>query len=457
MGESKYSVKSDIIEEMMGPGDEEMQFYLEEMQKMNNQMIDMQRELNRALSESKKMQEELKENEDLRVALEASEKAGQAKMDFMSRMSHDMRTPMNVIMGLTAATLDEAENPTAVRENMAHIRTASDFMLGLINDILDMAKVEQGALVLNLEPYSYNEFAVEMRTMFQTQCDAKNITLTAKKATQNPVVLADKMRLKQIFFNLVSNAIKYTPAGGTISVGAYHVEMDETGKRISVEYHVIDNGIGMSEEFQKHLFEPFAQEDNKVSPEYKGSGLGLSITKRLVDQMGGTIQVESKKGLGTTFRVGLSFELIEQNKSPIDHSVKKEDHYIQLQGKNILLAEDHPLNAQIARKILEKQGMNVMHAANGKIAVDMFASAPAGSLDAILMDIRMPEMSGIEAARAIRGLDNLYARTIPIIALSANAYEKDVEESIAAGMNAHLAKPIEPQAVYEALDQFINQ
>lgn len=170
MGENEPGIKTDIVEEMMTPKDEEVQFYLEEMQKMNNQMIDMQRELNRALMESRRIQEELKQSEERKIELEASEKAGRARLDFMSRMSHDLRTPMNVIMGLTAATLDEADNPEAVRENMSHIRTASDFMLGLVNDILDMTKAENGNVVLNLEPYSYREFAMEMRTMFQAQC-----------------------------------------------------------------------------------------------------------------------------------------------------------------------------------------------------------------------------------------------------------------------------------------------
>lgn len=460
MGAEKYSVSEDIEDAMKIPTDEEVQFYLEEMQKMNSHMIDMQRELNRALMESRRVQEKLKQNEELKIALEASERAGKARREFMSRMSHDMRTPMNVILGLASMTMDEADNPDAVRENMAHIRSASDFMLGLINDLLDMEKIEEKGVTLKSEPYSYNKFAWEMKTMFQAQCDAKNITLIAKEASSNPVVMTDKLRLKQIFFNIISNAVKYTPPGGSISVGARNVKVNDEGEKISAEYYVSDTGIGMSEEFQKHLFEPFVQEDNTVSSELTGSGLGLSITKSLVDNMGGRIRIESVKGKGTTVVVALPFDLVEKDKSlivdkssrkSIQGTTKKNEKFEELQGKYILLVEDHPLNAQIARKMLEKEKMNVLHAENGKIAVEMFKATPIGSLDAVLMDIRMPEMSGIEAAKAIRKLDRSDAETIPIIALSANAYEKDIQECLNAGMNGHLAKPIVPSTLYAAL------
>lgn len=446
MDEREYPVNKDK--------DEDVQFYLEEMQRMNNQMIDMQRELNRALRESKKMQEELKKNAELKIALEASERAGKAKMDFMSRMSHDMRTPMNVIMGLTAATVDEADDPKSVRENMANIRAASDFMLGLINDILDMGKIEKDAVVLNYGPYSYREFALEMRTMFQGQCDAKNITLYAKEADTNPVVMADKIRLKQIFFNIVSNSIKYTQPGGSIEVGAYHVKKNEADNTISAEYRITDTGIGMSEEFQKHLFEPFVQEDNSFSSQLQGSGLGLSITKRLVEQMGGSIYVKSEKGKGTTIGVTLTFELARQQESRSQIKAKK-DVYDILHGKSILLVEDHPLNAQIARRLLEKQQMHVISAENGRAALELFQSSPVGSFNAVLMDIRMPEMSGLEAAKAIRTLNRADAKKIPIIAMSANAYTEDVQQSIEAGMNDHLAKPVNSEILYETLSRYL--
>jgi signal transduction histidine kinase/ActR/RegA family two-component response regulator len=449
MGADEYFGKTDMTDE---------QFYLEEMQKMNNQMINMQRELNRALMESRRMQEELKQNEELRIALEVSEKAGKAKMDFMSRMSHDLRTPMNVIMGLTAATLDEADHPETVRENMAHIRSASDYMLGLINDILDMYKTEKDAVVLKPEPYSYKEFLMEMITLFQAQCTEKNIVLDIKKPSMNPVVMTDKQRLKQIFFNIISNAVTYTPPGGKITIGAYDVRFDDDKNGISAVYRVADNGIGMSEEFKEHVFEPFVQEDNGVSPELKGSGLGLCIARRLLEQMGGTIQIESQKGKGTTVSVKMSFELADKSRINIaeagePHGQSHAEH--PLAGKNVLLAEDHPLNAQVARKLLEKKKINVIHAENGKVAVELFAASPAGGFDAVLMDIRMPRMSGLEAASAIRSMDRSDAATIPIIAISANAYPKDIQESLQAGMNAHLAKPVKPEELYETLEKFM--
>lgn len=450
MDKNEYPINTDIVEEMMTPKDEDVQFYLEEMQKMNNLMIDMQRELNRALMESRRMQEELKRNEQFKIALEASEKAAKEKMEFMSRMSHDMRTPMNVIMGLASATIDEADNPAAVRENMTNIRDASDFMLGLVNDILDMSKIEKGTVVLNQKPYSYQEFALEMKTMFSTQCDAKHITLYTKEAASNPTVMTDKIRIKQIFFNIISNAVKYTPPGGRIEVGAYQVSVNEAENKISVEYRVTDNGIGMSEEFQKHLFEPFSQEDNSVSPELKGSGLGLSITKRLVEQMGGTIQVKSQKGKGTTISVKLTFELAKG-----EVHEKKESFDI-LHGKNVLLVEDHPLNTRIAERLLEKQNMHVIHAENGKIGVDLFRASPEGSFDVVLMDIRMPEMSGIEAAKKIRALERKDAENIPIIAMSANAYPEDIQKSLKAGMNEHLAKPVDAVVLYKTLSKALQ-
>lgn len=456
MDENKYRLNSDISAEIMHPGEEEVEFYLEEMQSMNNRMIDLQRELNRALMESKRMQEELKHSDELKKALEAAEKAGKAKMDFMSRMSHDLRTPMNVIMGLTAATLDDADDPKAVRLNMANIRSASDYMLGLVNDILDMAKAEKGEMKFKPQRYSYSEFLLEMRTMFQAQCDAKNIHLVSKEASFDSAVMVDKMRLKQIIFNIISNAVKYTPSGGTISVGAYDVDIDEKKKQLSAVYRVQDNGIGMSEEYQKHLFEPFVQEDCTVSPELQGSGLGLSITQKLVEQMGGSIQVESTKGKGTTVSIKLSFELAPpETAAEVNEAGQTENSYSNLYGKNILLAEDHPLNAMIARKLLEKKRMTVIHGESGKAALELFRASPTGSLDAVLMDIRMPEMSGLEAAKAIRALDRPDAELVPIIALSANAYPADVEASLSAGMNAHIAKPIEAATLYKTLSEWL--
>lgn len=398
---------------------------------------------------------EEEKREELALALQQAEQATRAKTDFLSRMSHDLRTPMNAIIGLTALTLDEAKNPAQVRENMTKMRAASDFMLSLVNDILDMAKIEDGAVNLQLESCSYHEFLVNMHTMFAAQCEQREIHLNMQKPKMNPVILCDKTRLNQIFFNLFSNAMKYTPPGGTISYYIENLEIEED--RLTCDYVIEDTGIGMEKEFQKRMFDPFVQEDDSVTPELQGSGLGLSITKSLVELMGGYIHIDSIKGRGTKVTVHLSFQLMERD-AVVERSHKPDEggDYTCLTGKNILLVEDHPLNAQIARKVLEKQGMSVAYAENGKVAVDVFATSKEQAFDAILMDIRMPEMSGLDATRAIRDMARGDAKTIPIIAMSANAYDEDRDKSLYAGMNEHLAKPINPKILYETLTKYIS-
>lgn len=397
---------------------------------------------------------ETEQRKKLQSALEAAQRATKAKSDFLARMSHDLRTPMNAILGLAALTMDDAADAEKVRENMTKMRQASDFMIGLVNDILDLVKVEEGSVTLNMEPYSYKEFLLNMKTMFQPQCDAKGIQIQFAEAQLNPVGLTDKMRINQIFFNIFSNAVKYTPTGGSISCCVQN--MRKEGKRIFGDYVIKDTGIGMSEEFQKHLFEPFVQEDSKVTPELQGSGLGLSITKHLVELMGGELMIHSKKGEGTTVIVRMSFELISENaREQIKAGEQKQDEQFLL-GKKVLLVEDHPLNAQIARNLLEKKKMIVVYAENGQAAVDKFSASEVGTFDAVLMDIRMPQMNGLDAARTIRGLARPDALRVPIIAMTANAYDEDIREALASGMNEHLTKPIEPEVLYRTLEKYLK-
>ena len=397
---------------------------------------------------------ETEQRKKLQSALEAAQRATKAKSDFLARMSHDLRTPMNAILGLAALTMDDAADAEKVRENMTKMRQASDFMIGLVNDILDLVKVEEGSVSLNMEPYSYKEFLLNMKTMFQPQCDAKGIQIQFAEAQLNPVGLTDKMRINQIFFNIFSNAVKYTPTGGSISCCVQN--MRKEGKRIFGDYVIKDTGIGMSEEFQKHLFEPFVQEDSKVTPELQGSGLGLSITKHLVELMGGELMIHSKKGEGTTVIVRMSFELISENaREQIKAGEQKQDEQFLL-GKKVLLVEDHPLNAQIARNLLEKKKMIVVYAENGQAAVDKFSASEVGTFDAVLMDIRMPQMNGLDAARTIRGLARPDALRVPIIAMTANAYDEDIREALASGMNEHLTKPIEPEVLYRTLEKYLK-
>ncbi|SHK56116.1 hybrid sensor histidine kinase/response regulator [Hespellia stercorisuis] len=398
--------------------------------------------------------EQMQQQENLKAALRDADTANRSKTAFLSRMSHDMRTPMNAIIGLSALTLDEAKNPAAVRDNMTKIRSASDFMLGLVNDILDMARIEDGSVEFHKERYTYREFLMNMRTMFQAQCEEKKIALDIEESKLNPVIIVDKIRMNQIFFNIFSNAVKYTLPGGKITYNTNNLQIHD--QVLSVEFIISDTGIGMTPEFQEHLFEPFTQEDESVTPELQGSGLGLSITKQLVDLMGGTIRIESQKNVGTTVTVSLSFELVAADfKETVVMQEKENSDYACLVDKNVLLVEDHPLNAQIARRLLEKKHMRVIHAENGKMAVEKFNASPEFGFDVILMDIRMPEMSGLDATRAIRALARADAAEVPIIAMSANAYCEDVNKSLEAGMNAHLAKPVEPGKLFDTLEEIV--
>lgn len=400
-------------------------------------------------------QQEIQRAEQLCAALDEAKQANRAKSDFLSRMSHDIRTPMNAIIGLTALTLDEANNPQVVTENLSKIRSSSDFLLGLVNDILDMAKIEEGVVTLRREPYRYTEFISNIKTIFSPLCAQKGIHFDFENVTENLTILTDKVRLNQVFFNILSNAVKYTPEGGSIS---YHTENRcVEGSRVSADYIISDTGIGMSEEFQRHMYEPFSQEDSSIKPQLQGSGLGLSIVKNLVELMGGTIEVSSKVGAGTSVRVHLSFELAPQQQlSPLENGNYESDVDL-LKGKRVLLCEDHPLNAEIAKKLMSKKHMEVVWTENGRDAVERFADSPLFAFDLILMDIRMPVMDGLEATRTIRALSRMDAKTVPIIAMTANAYDSDIEKSRAAGMNAHLSKPIDPALLYQTLSRLCQK
>lgn len=389
----------------------------------------------------------------LEAALTEAKKANEAKTDFLSRMSHDIRTPMNAVIGLTALTLDEPGLSETVKENLNKMRLSSEYLLGLVNDILDMSKIEEGAVTLHYEPYFYTDFLTNIKTMFAPQCLQKGIHFEFEEVTTALSILTDKVRMNQIFFNIFSNAIKFTPEGGTVS---YHTENltyeDGVG---SADYIISDTGIGMSKEFQQKMFEPFQQENNQVTANLQGTGLGLSIAKNLVNLLGGTMHIESELGVGTTVTVHLSFQIAQEEKTVQPEPGEVQGEETTLEGKHILLVEDHPLNAEIARKLLEKEGVQVTIAENGKIGLETFELSKPDSYDAILMDIRMPVMDGLAAARAIRALAREDAHRIPIIAMTANAYEEDKREAAAAGMNAHLAKPVAPKVMYDTLRELM--
>ena len=386
----------------------------------------------------------------LSEAKRTAEKANAAKTEFMSRMSHDMRTPMNGIMGLTALTCDMPDLPKEARENLRAIDNSSHYLLNLINDVLDMNRIESAKLELNPDVVALKSLVKSILAFSIPLAQEKQITLEFTPINielDKVYIRVDKIRMQQIFINILSNAVKFTSAGGKIHVEVECLQRnkDHSSCRISIE----DSGIGISEEFLPHLFEPFEQEKTEVTPTCTGTGLGLSIVKNLVELMGGTVSAESKVGSGTKITVFLD---VERTEEPLKTEIPAQiQSTTSLENKRILLAEDHPLNAQIATKLLEKKGMQVEHAENGKQAVELFNQSPVGYYNGILMDIRMPLMDGLEATKAIRLLDRSDSKTIPIIAMTANAFEEDIKTSLAAGMNAHIAKPIDPQILYTEL------
>lgn len=382
--------------------------------------------------------------------------ANEAKSDFLSRMSHDIRTPLNGIIGMTYLAKLEA-NPPKTQDCLDKIDTSSKFLLGLINDVLDMTKAEQNKMTLHLEPYSIKEYNAYIDAVVAPLIKEKgqHFVLKEEGTDCDLIPMADKLRTNQIFFNLLSNAVKYTPEGGNISYSIVS-HYDKTQKKMHVVHTISDNGIGMSEDFQKMLFQPFCQEGRNDNSSTRGSGLGLSIVKHLVDLMGGKIEVESVQGKGSTFRVYLDFDAVKGEKICPKQTAENPMDFSVLIGKHVLLCEDHPLNQEIAKRLLENQGVIVQIAINGKAGVDAFSSSPIGYYDAILMDIRMPVMDGFEAAMEIRKSERADARSVPIIAMTADAFKEDVAKCFSCGMNAHLAKPIAPDDLYHALIANMN-
>lgn len=381
------------------------------------------------------------------------EKALAAKSEFLSNMSHDMRTPMNGILGLLHLTLNLPDIPTEIYDNLCGIMDSSKYLLRLINDTLDMSKIESNKLSLQYETVNAAELIKSATGFVEPLAKESGVELNLiVKNTELEYIKTSPLRLQQIFVNIVTNAIKFSPRGGKVDmvVECYKRENGIAYDRILVK----DNGIGMSKEFLRKIFEPFEQENPQLFGKSQGTGLGMQIVKKLVEMMGGKIEVFSEKDVGTEVVVWLNFERVYlENKAENSSNSNSIEHCA---GKRFLVAEDHPLNAAIATKLLEKVGLKVEVAVNGKLAVDLFQSSEINYFDAVLMDIRMPQMNGFEATRAIRALNREDAKTIPIIAMTANAFEDDIEMSLEAGMNAHLAKPVEPQKFYNTIADFLN-
>ena len=378
-------------------------------------------------------------NKELNRLRAAAETANAAKSTFLNNMSHDIRTPMNAIIGFTNIALKQNPKPE-VKACLDKISDSSEHLLALINDVLDISRIESGKVQYTPAPVDIAEVSESVLTIMYGYLSNRDITFQTELEEPNTrYVLTDAVRVREVLVNILGNAVKFTNDGGTVTYAvSYHPGEDD--RHVNVRYRISDTGIGISEDFVDHIFDEFSQEDLGARTQYKGTGLGMAITKRYVDLMGGTISVESKKDVGSTFTVELPMEIADSCEVKItDYAVGKAD----LHGLKVLLAEDNDLNAEIAIVQLEELGMQITRAVDGKEAVRCFAENPQGTFDIILMDIMMPQMNGYEATKAIRSLDDRPdGRTIPIIAMTANAFAEDVQASLDAGMNGHLSKPI---------------
>lgn len=398
---------------------------------------------------------EKEKQEALEKALNIAEHANLAKSEFLSRMSHEMRTPMNAIIGLVSLAGQEIEKKEAVSDYLEKIKVSSRLLMNLINDVLDMAKIESGKMELHEENCSFDSLVEGIEKVISPLCEQKGINFLLESGKRDDYILVDKLRFQQVFLNLLSNAIKFTPEGGSIY---FKCRSRQEGRHLCVEAEVADSGIGMSEDFQKRMFQSFTQEERVESASVQGTGLGLAITKAIVDKMGGTIQADSHLGHGTRFVIQVSFPLMQKEEDASYRNVSEGAEQIEgLQGRTILLVEDHPMNQLIARRILQNNGAKVVTMDNGEAAVNFLREHGAKEIDAVLMDIRMPIMDGITATKLIREFPDEQMQKLPIIAMTANAFEEDVQKTKEAGMDFHLAKPIEPSLLLQTLRECIDR
>ncbi|MGN0265080.1 MAG: ATP-binding protein [Oliverpabstia sp.] len=393
-------------------------------------------------------------NQKLEDAVHTAENANRAKTTFLNNMSHDIRTPMNAIIGFTNIALKQEPKPE-VRNCLNKISNSSEHLLTLINDVLDISRIESGKVKFVPIPVDIRTVADTVLGIMQGFLHNRSIEFRTNLAIpETPYVLADAVRIREVLVNILGNAVKFTEDGGSIEFDtSYHPGEDD--RHMMVRYRVADTGVGMTEEFTEHIFDEFSQEESSARTQYKGTGLGMAITKRYVDLMNGTICVESEKGRGSTFIVEIPLELTDgENVQKQELPMAKAD----LSGVKVLLAEDNELNAEIAIVQLEELGIQVTRAADGKEAVKIFEENSPETFDLIFMDVMMPEMNGYEATAAIRAIKNRPdARRIPIIAMTANAFAEDVQASLDAGMNGHIAKPIVMDEVKKAIAGNVNR
>lgn len=400
------------------------------------------------------MRDEMAKSRALAEALEAAEEANRAKTAFLSSMSHEIRTPMNAIIGLDDLALRKETLDDDTRQYLEKIGGSARHLLELINDILDMSRIESGKMILRNEVFSFRSIIEQINSMVMTQCADKGLKYECDITfDMDASYVGDAMKLKEVLLNILSNAIKFTDAPGSIfmTVEQTAVFEDKSTFRFVIE----DTGIGMDESFIPKVFDTFAQENSGRTNKYGSTGLGMAIAKNIIELMNGTISVESEKGAGTKFTVVVTLGNDTSGSGEAAGAALPEKKRAELSGRNILLAEDVAINAEIMKEIVSVKGAKIDHAENGKRALEMFLASEINHYAAILMDVRMPEMDGLEAAERIRIQDRPDAATIPIIALTANAFDEDVERSLQAGMNAHLSKPVEPERLYRTLEELI--
>lgn len=387
-------------------------------------------------------------------ALQSAERASKAKTDFLSNMSHDIRTPMNAIIGITTLMKNELHQPEKLAEHLGKLETSGQLLLGIINNILDMSRIESGKTTLNVGKMNLPQQVSQLDSIIRQQAGQRRQTFTVNTHLQHENVLADPNRLNQVLMNILSNAVKYTPKGGHIRLEVEELPRNEHFARY--RFVVQDDGIGMSEEFQKTLFDPFTREEKSGTNKVQGTGLGMAITKSIVDLMGGTIHVESTTGKGTRFEVVLEFPIDAEADTVQEAQVlpEEEETASPLSGMKFLCAEDNAINAEILELLLESKGAHCKIYPNGQEIVDAFASVKPGEYDMILMDVQMPVMDGLEATRRIRNGENPLGRIIPILAMTANAFLEDMQKSKEAGMDVHLSKPVDIAALEQTVKHF---
>ena len=397
-------------------------------------------------------------SQQLAQALRAAQIASESKTTFLSNMSHDIRTPMNAVLGFTTLLDRDAENPVKVREYTKKITASGQHLLSLINDILDISKIESGKVVLNLEEFVLEDVLSSVDAIIQPMAKAKGQQFHLEvTGVRHEYLVGDETRLNQILINLLSNAVKYTPEGGNIWFRVTALKQ-RSSQYEHLRIEVEDDGYGMTPEYLETIFDAFTRAENSTTNKVQGTGLGMAITKNIVELMGGTIEVFSQIDKGSLFRVDLELRVVETPEGgAAGHTEAEPEEAADLTGMHFLAAEDNEINAEILTELLELEGASCEIAVNGRLAVERFQASAAGEFDAILMDVQMPVMNGHEAARAIRALDRADAKTIPIIAMTANAFAEDEKAALAAGMDAHVPKPLNMELLKKALQHIIGR